>query len=60
MEDRYKVTETFLIDESGKPTGKKRYRIFDRTGVDSNQKHGVFESRPEADEICAKLNAEQK
>ncbi|WP_153002439.1 hypothetical protein [Pseudomonas putida] len=60
MEERYVVTRTFLIDESSKPTGEQKYRIYDRTGVDSNYKHGEFESRPEADEICAKLNAEQK
>lgn len=60
MEDRYRVTETYIIGADSKPTGKKKYRISDRTRIDPHQKHGVFEDKREADEACEKLNAEHK
>lgn len=58
MEARFNVIDTNLIDEQGKPTGKKRYRILDKQDAGQPSKHGVYEDKAEADSICAKLNAE--
>ncbi len=58
MEVRFKVIDTNVIDEQGRPTGQKKYRIFDKEDPSDLSKNGVFSDKPEADSVCAKLNAE--
>ena len=58
MEDRFRVIDTNEIDEQGRPTGLKKYRIFDKQNPSGPSKHGVYTDRTEADSVCAKLNAE--
>jgi len=58
MEIRFKVIDTNVIDEQGRPTGQTKYRIFDEEDPSGISKNGVFSNKTEAESVCAKLNAE--
>ncbi len=53
MHSRFRVIETTRTDD-----GIKQYRVVDLVEGGSASKHGVFNSKIEAEAVCSLLNAE--
>lgn len=54
MERRFKI-----LGFTNAKTGMTSYRILDSKDPNNANKHGIYDSKPEADATCSKLNAQR-